>query len=185
MARSVRAAGPGEPAAYGLDFTAGGERYEVRAQRVPGADFDAKVGASFGLFRQDPTTGLFAKVAALKGGYGTVGESVVSARSRRRPLGAGTRLSATWSTPSGSRDEDLLASIEPLDEQHVNLTLLLEDQVDNLARLVLAERPSPDSAIGVVLMLWPPVPRRDGQDVQHVRVRVESRGRQRRYLRKC
>lgn len=64
---------------YGLRFAAGGERYEVRAQRVPGADFDAKGGASFGLFRQDAATGLFTKVATFKGGYGTTGDSVVFA----------------------------------------------------------------------------------------------------------
>lgn len=64
---------------YGLRFAAGGRLYEVRAQRVPCADFDPKGGASFGLFRHDATTGLFTRVATLKGGYGTTGPSVVVA----------------------------------------------------------------------------------------------------------
>lgn len=64
---------------YGLQFTARGERYQVRVQRVLEADFDAKGGASLGLFRRDRATGLYSKVASLKGGYGTTGPSVVLA----------------------------------------------------------------------------------------------------------
>ena len=63
---------------YGVDFTANGHRYEVRAQRVPGPDYDPAGGASFGLFERDPATGLYTdEVGALRGGYGTTGEEVV------------------------------------------------------------------------------------------------------------
>ena len=65
---------------YGLDLTASGVRYEVRAQRIPGPDYDAAGGASFGLFERDPVTGLYTtKVATLRGGFGTTGEEVVFA----------------------------------------------------------------------------------------------------------
>ena len=68
----------GHPLAlYGLDFRARGERYQVRVQRVPGPDFDAAGGASFGLFRYDPSLGIWTHVASLRGGYGTTGEEVV------------------------------------------------------------------------------------------------------------
>ena len=64
---------------YGFDLTASGIRYQVRVQRIVGPSYDAAGGASFGLFRQDPTTGLFTQVATLRGGYGTTGEEVVFA----------------------------------------------------------------------------------------------------------
>lgn len=65
---------------FGLRFTVGGQRYEVRAERIAGLDFDSVGGASFGLFRCDaPTGACLTKVATLKGGYGTVAEAVVAA----------------------------------------------------------------------------------------------------------
>ena len=64
---------------YGLRFTALGHRYEVRAQRVPGPDFDQAGGASFGLFERDPMTGLYVRTATLRGGFGTTGYEVVFA----------------------------------------------------------------------------------------------------------
>ena len=42
-----------------FDFVANGINYEIRAQRVPGPDFDADGGASFGLFKMDPGTKLY------------------------------------------------------------------------------------------------------------------------------
>ena len=56
---------------YGMDFTTGSVRYEVRAAKV-GPD------AAFGLFRLDDL-GVWTKVADLQGGYGTTGEEVVFA----------------------------------------------------------------------------------------------------------
>ena len=64
---------------YGLDLTADHARYQVRVQRVPGPDYDAAGGASFGLYRQNANTGRYVKVATLKGGYGTTGDAVVFA----------------------------------------------------------------------------------------------------------
>lgn len=63
---------------YELRFTSGGQHYAVRAQRVLGTDFDPAGGASFGLFRET-LPGVWTHVAALKGGYGTIGDSVVTA----------------------------------------------------------------------------------------------------------
>lgn len=62
---------------YGFDFTANGDNYQVRVQRIAGPDFEQMGGASFGLFRKSPATGLYAKVATLHGGYGTTGKEVV------------------------------------------------------------------------------------------------------------
>lgn len=62
---------------YGMAFTANGNRYEIRAQRIPGPDYDNAGGASFGLFREDSVSGLWVRVAPLKGGYGTTGMRVV------------------------------------------------------------------------------------------------------------
>ena len=78
---------------YGLDFRANGSRYEVRAQRIPGSDFDQGGGASFALFRYEPALGIWTQVAALRGGYGTTGEEVVfSIPLRSIGLGQGGRL---------------------------------------------------------------------------------------------
>jgi len=63
---------------YGCDLTVGGVRYQVRAQRVAGADYDVAGGASFGLFRQQPN-GAWSRVTRLRGGYGTAGTDVVFA----------------------------------------------------------------------------------------------------------
>ena len=62
---------------YGLNFTVRGVHYEVRVQRTPGRSDDPAGGASFGLFRQDPTTGVYLQAATLQGGYGTTGDEVV------------------------------------------------------------------------------------------------------------
>jgi len=64
------------PILYGLDVTAAGVRYQVRAQHVLGPDYDAAGGASFGLFREGPG-GSWSKIATLRGGYGTTGQEVV------------------------------------------------------------------------------------------------------------
>lgn len=64
---------------YGVDFEVEGATYQVRAHRTPGPDFDPAGGASFGLFEKDPTTGLYAKVTTLRGGYGTTGVEIVFA----------------------------------------------------------------------------------------------------------
>jgi hypothetical protein len=64
---------------YGFDLTANGTHYQVRVQRVPGPCYDSAGGASFGLFRQNLTTGAYSRVATLRGGYGTTGEDVVFA----------------------------------------------------------------------------------------------------------
>ncbi len=55
---------------YGVDLTAGGVRYQVRAAKVG-------LGAAFGLFRHD--AGGWVQVATLDGGYGTSGQQVVAA----------------------------------------------------------------------------------------------------------
>jgi hypothetical protein len=66
-------------ALYGFNLSVNGERYQLRAQRIPSPDYDAAGGASFGLFRQNPVTGVWTEIAALRGGYGTTGEEVVFA----------------------------------------------------------------------------------------------------------
>jgi hypothetical protein len=58
---------------YGLDLTVGGDRYEVRVAKT------GPMFASFGLFRQNPATGLWTEVGSLHGGYGTTGQEVVFA----------------------------------------------------------------------------------------------------------
>ena len=63
---------------YGCDLTVGGTRFQVRAQRVAGADYDDAGGASFGLFRQE-ASGSWTRVTSLRGGYGTTGTDVVFA----------------------------------------------------------------------------------------------------------
>jgi Tol biopolymer transport system component len=55
---------------YGVDFGAGGRRYELRAGKVGPV-------AAFGLFRRD--AGGWTQVATVRGGYGTTGQSVVAA----------------------------------------------------------------------------------------------------------
>ncbi|HVB26866.1 MAG TPA: hypothetical protein VNE21_03015 [Mycobacteriales bacterium] len=78
---------------YGFDLTASGIHYQVRAQRVPGPDYDPAGGASFGLFREQPD-GVWTEVSALFGGYGTTGDEVVFALPLRDiGLQAGGRLS--------------------------------------------------------------------------------------------
>jgi len=62
---------------YGLDLRAHGVRYQARVQRVPGPDFDAGGGASFGLFRFDRSLGIWTRLGSLRGGYGTTGQEVV------------------------------------------------------------------------------------------------------------
>jgi hypothetical protein len=76
-------------------------RYQVRAQRVPGASYDVAGGASFGLFRAD---GSF--VTSLRGGYGTTGEEVVFALPLRDiGLARGGRIDAASAfTGTGSYD---------------------------------------------------------------------------------
>jgi Tol biopolymer transport system component len=56
---------------YGVDFAVGSQRYEFRAGKVGG-------GATFGLFRATAGGG-WARLAGLRGGYGTTGQSVVAA----------------------------------------------------------------------------------------------------------
>jgi len=63
---------------YGCDLTVGGVRYQVRAQRIAGPDYDYAGGASFGLFRQEPN-GSWTRVTNVHGGYGTTGSDVVFA----------------------------------------------------------------------------------------------------------
>jgi Tol biopolymer transport system component len=69
------------PLLYGLDFTANGTRYEIRAQDVPGPSYDEAGGAAFGLFK---VTGagpaqVATQIASLHGGYGTTGQEIVFA----------------------------------------------------------------------------------------------------------
>src|SRR5204862_8198297 len=102
---------------YGLDFTANGTSYEVRAQRVPGLDYDAAGGASFGLFKQDAVTGLYThKVATLHGGYGTTGAEVVfSLPLRDIGLQDGGRLTnATAFTAVGSYELGVVHILDSL-----------------------------------------------------------------------
>jgi Tol biopolymer transport system component len=78
------ASGPG--VLYGLSFTAGGARYEVRAHRV---DVDNPLGvASFSLHRCTPAC---AEIARLAGGIGTAADSVTVAIPVAR-LGAAATL---------------------------------------------------------------------------------------------
>lgn len=66
----------GNPAiVYGLKFKANGTPYEVRVAKT-GPSIGSPGEAVFGLFRCDSAC---AEVARLKGGYGTVGENVVTA----------------------------------------------------------------------------------------------------------
>ena len=63
---------------YGCDLTVAGTRYQVRVQRIAGADYDLAGGASFGLFRQ-AADGSWTRITGLRGGYGTTGSEVVFA----------------------------------------------------------------------------------------------------------
>jgi hypothetical protein len=99
---------------YGFDVTALGVRYQVRAQRAPGPDYDPAGGASFGLFRQG-ADGLWTQIAALHGGYGTTGNEVVFALPLREiGLQTGGRLSGLRAfTAAGSY---LTGAVKVLDE---------------------------------------------------------------------
>jgi len=54
---------------YGVDFTVGGQRYELRAGKVA-------AGAAFRLFHRVAAD--WVQVATVSGGYGTTGQSVVA-----------------------------------------------------------------------------------------------------------
>ncbi len=71
---------------YGVELTAGGVRYQVRAAKTG-------LGASFGLFRRGALGWI--RVADLDGGYGATGEEVVvSVPLPRLDVGSGTEIHA-------------------------------------------------------------------------------------------
>ena len=73
LARMTRPAAGASPVLYGLDFTAAGRRFQLRAQRLSGAD----ANGTFRLYRQ--TAGNWTYVVDVHGGIGTTGQSVVAA----------------------------------------------------------------------------------------------------------